>query len=170
MYHHNFTQHVGCGHISETHLQPWTLCTDAEKRLSERLGQAMQPSPPQGSTYVQRNASSSSSGLRQRLKVRLLLSPTSNTPSSYASPTSTPSLASLHGLPMHEIQAITCMKSVQRTHTSAGAKMDVCGECKVWMSAMWSMLERYDKTGCIKGTRAYDEFLRDKAEVEGRGV
>lgn len=39
-------------------------------------------------------------------------------------------------------------------------EMDVCKECKRWIGDMRSMIQRYDKTGSIRGTNAFEAFLR----------
>jgi hypothetical protein len=38
--------------------------------------------------------------------------------------------------------------------------MDVCKSCKRGIDDMRSMLGRYDRTGCIKGTGAFEKFLK----------
>jgi hypothetical protein len=46
--------------------------------------------------------------------------------------------------------------------------MDVCKVCKYWIDNMRSMLVRYDKTGSIRGTAAFEKFLQ--SEGDGAGV
>lgn len=48
--------------------------------------------------------------------------------------------------------------------------MDVCKNCQSYISAMRSMIERYDKTGVIKGTDAFEEFLRFRGDDEADGL
>jgi hypothetical protein len=45
--------------------------------------------------------------------------------------------------------------------------MNVCKECKRWIGDMRSMIERYDKTGSIRGTAAFEAFLRWQGEGGG---
>lgn len=45
--------------------------------------------------------------------------------------------------------------------------MDVCKECKRCLEEMRHMLERYDKSGSVRGTAGFERFL--KYEGEGGG-
>lgn len=66
-------------------------------------------------------------------------------------------------LPDHQLLAVRCADPSMRTQVSRD--MDVCKECKRWIVDMQHMLARYEKTGSIKGTLAFDEFLNFKAEA-----
>jgi hypothetical protein len=44
--------------------------------------------------------------------------------------------------------------------------MDVCKECKRWIREMRFVIERFEKTGSVKGTKAFEEFLRFRGEGE----
>lgn len=61
-------------------------------------------------------------------------------------------------LPDHQLVGVRCAKPEMRTHVSR--EMDVCKDCKRGIDDMRHMLGRYDKTGCIKGTGAFEKFLR----------
>lgn len=41
--------------------------------------------------------------------------------------------------------------------------MRVCNECEKWIREMKFMVERWEKTGSIKGFRAFEEFLKDRS-------
>lgn len=46
--------------------------------------------------------------------------------------------------------------------------MEVCKVCKRWIESMQSMLKLYKSTGSIRGTAAFEKFL--KAEGDGAGM
>jgi hypothetical protein len=68
-------------------------------------------------------------------------------------------------LPDHQLVAVRCTNPTKRTHVSR--EMDVCKTCRRWLDDMRSMLGRYDKTGSIRGTGAFEKFL--KGEGDGGG-
>lgn len=68
-------------------------------------------------------------------------------------------------LPDHQLNAVRCGNAIKRTQISR--QMDVCKECKRWIGDMRSMIERYDKTGSIRGTAAFEAFLRWQGEGGG---
>jgi hypothetical protein len=45
--------------------------------------------------------------------------------------------------------------------------MDVCKTCKRWIEDMRSMLIRYDKSGSIRGTGAFEKFLKEEGDGGG---
>jgi hypothetical protein len=65
-------------------------------------------------------------------------------------------------LPDHQLLSVRCVNPIKRTHVSR--EMDVCKSCKRGIDDMRSMLGRYDKTGCIKGTGAFEKFLKCVAD------
>jgi hypothetical protein len=68
-------------------------------------------------------------------------------------------------LPDHQLAAVKCADPIKRTHVSRG--MVVCKDCEKWIGQMRSMIQRYDKTGSVRGTSAFEKFL--KWEGEGGG-
>ena len=48
-------------------------------------------------------------------------------------------------------------------------EMNVCKSCLKGLDDMRSMLARYDKTGSIRGTGAFDRFLKWEGEGAGDG-
>ncbi|KAF2129201.1 hypothetical protein P153DRAFT_375740 [Dothidotthia symphoricarpi CBS 119687] len=179
---HNSTQHNGCGHIGEAHTQPWTLCEIALRRLSDLRG----PNSPLLSLPPPRDVPppKRSSSTRRFLSLSNTLSRSATT-SSVASrrtnpgPTVRPSRASISGfdpldpptsldyatLPDHQLLAVRCAVPVNRTRVTRD--MDVCKSCKRWIVDMRHMVERYEKTGSIRGTSAFEEFLNVRKEVSG---
>ncbi|KAH7088787.1 hypothetical protein FB567DRAFT_318216 [Paraphoma chrysanthemicola] len=183
---HNYTQHNGCGHLGESHTHPWTLCDAALQRLNGLRGPN---SPPLSSPVQNFQPPKRASSTRRFFSLSQTLS-RSNTTASTSSrrttsgPPGTPrdSLSS-HGswtpaaaapatalnydtLPDHQLLAVRCSNPTRRTHVSR--EMDVCKVCKGWVNDMRSMLVRYDKTGSIRGTTAFEKFL--KPEGEGAGL
>jgi hypothetical protein len=65
-------------------------------------------------------------------------------------------------LPDHQLVAVKCEQSIKSTHVSR--EMDVCKTCKRWIDDMRSMLVRYDKTGSIRGTGAFEKFLKGEED------
>jgi len=68
-------------------------------------------------------------------------------------------------LPDHQLVAVRCTNPTKRTHVSR--EMDVCKTCKRWLDDMRSMLGRYDKTGSIRGTGAFEKFLKGEGDAGG---
>ena len=62
------------------------------------------------------------------------------------------------GLPEHQLNAVKCEDPIRRSQVASD--MDVCPKCKRALEDMRTMLERYDKTGSIRGTTAFEQFLR----------
>jgi hypothetical protein len=60
-------------------------------------------------------------------------------------------------LPDHQLLAVKCSTPIKRTHVSR--EMVVCKDCTKYLGQMRSMLQRYDKTGSIRGTAAFEKFL-----------
>lgn len=40
--------------------------------------------------------------------------------------------------------------------------MRVCKECERWIEEMRFMVGRWEKTGSVRGTRAFEEFLKER--------
>lgn len=49
----------------------------------------------------------------------------------------------------------------------SGSKMSICKTCAKAVSDMRFMIEIFDKKGSIKGTSAFDEFLRLRGDAVG---
>ncbi|KAF1350599.1 hypothetical protein EJ07DRAFT_138294, partial [Lizonia empirigonia] len=167
----------GCGHIGESHHQPWTLCDIALQRLNDLRG-PMSPalSPLSTAAPVKRSAST-----RRFLSLSQTISRSASTASrrtvsspddardsiNYFAPMEPANAIALNyaTLPDHQLNAVRCDNSTKRTQISR--QMDVCKECKRWIGDMRSMIERYDKTGSIRGTAAFEAFLRWQGEGGG---
>ncbi|KAF1979248.1 hypothetical protein BU23DRAFT_549264 [Bimuria novae-zelandiae CBS 107.79] len=165
----NFTQHSGCGHIGESCTQPLTLCDDAIQRLYSLRGpNSPLISPPATQFFAPPNRSASK---RRFFSLSGTLSRSSSTVSrqserpslrsanpSFTPTTTVPVDIDYKGLPEHQVNAVKCKVPVRRSQVAS--EMDVCPECKKSLNDMRSMLERYDKTGSIRGTTAFEQFLR----------
>lgn len=68
-------------------------------------------------------------------------------------------------LPDHQLFAAKCDKPIKSTHVSR--EMDVCKTCKRWLGDMRSMLARYDQSGSIRGTAAFEQFLKGLGDGGG---
>ncbi|KAF1838038.1 hypothetical protein BDW02DRAFT_565301 [Decorospora gaudefroyi] len=180
---HNYTQHNGCGHIGESHTQPWTLCDDAVQRLNDIRGPSSPPfSPPTANFPAPPKRSSSTrrffslSGTLSRTSTnasttsrRATSGPGATTPrssdSSNGSYTPITTALDYSTLPDHQLSAVKCAEPTKRTNVSR--EMVVCKDCARWIGQMRNMIQRYDKTGSIRGTGAFEKFL--KWEGEGGG-
>lgn len=60
--------------------------------------------------------------------------------------------------------ASSCPELTSRTLVSSSAGQ-VCKECRVWIDAMRSMIEGYDKGRGVRGTPAFKEFLMEREEA-----
>lgn len=89
---------------------------------------------------------------------RTISSPAPTDANGYFSPSEPSTLLNYVTLPDHQLNAVRCQNPSKRTQISRD--MNVCKECKRWIGDMRSMVERYDKTGSIKGTSAFETFLR----------
>ncbi|KAH8724880.1 hypothetical protein GQ44DRAFT_707973 [Phaeosphaeriaceae sp. PMI808] len=183
---HNFTQHNGCGHMGETHACPWTLCPAALQRLNDLRGPNSPPISSVGATPnfapPKRNSST-----RRFFSIGSTLS-RSNTTASIVSRRSTTSGApstsrdsmSSHGsftpgvtgmeinystLPDHQLIAVRCAQPTKVSKVSRD--MVVCKVCKRWIEDMRSMIARYDKTGSVMGTGAFEKFLKPAGDAGG---
>ena len=85
--------------------------------------------------------------------------------STYFSPVEPANALNYATLPDHQLNAVRCGDPTKRTQISR--EMNVCKECKRWIGDMRSMIERYDKTGSIRGTVAFEAFLRWQGEGGG---
>jgi hypothetical protein len=69
-------------------------------------------------------------------------------------------------IPGHEFETVKCKAPDVHRRTTVSSQMEVCKECQKWIREMRFLVQRYDKTGCVKGTRAFEEFLRFGAEED----
>ncbi|KAF2182473.1 hypothetical protein K469DRAFT_233931 [Zopfia rhizophila CBS 207.26] len=180
MCYHNYTCHNGCGHIGESHISPITLCADAEQRLALRRGPMSPPlptSPPPKNTFPfpppkhrptsklhKRIASFSASISRTTSSASMASSRRAVSGPSRTSTSSFASSGAELGIADHELEAVKCERPQKRSLVSNG--MDVCKECGKWVREMRFMLERFDKTGSVRGTGAFEEFLKGRANNE----
>ena len=169
MCHHNFVQHNGCGHIGEAHDTPWTLCGAALARLSALRGPS---SPPLSPSFAPPKRTPST---RRFLSLSRTLSRSASTasrPARAASPAGEDYFAApmvdYAALPPHEVLAAKCAVPTKRTRVSS--EMNVCKECLRWIADMRSLVQRFDKTGSIKGTAAFEAFLKGRGEGGGDAV
>jgi hypothetical protein len=179
---HNFTSHNGCGHVGESHTQPWTLCDDAIARLNAYRGPGSPPISPAAVSYAppKRSGStrrffslsrSSTTASHQRTISETLPALSRDSTSSSGSYTPAPASAvqgvalNYASLPDHQLFAVKCEKPIKSTHVSR--EMDVCKTCKRALADMRSMLARYDQTGSIRGTAAFEQFLKDLGDGGG---
>ena len=181
MCYHNFSQHNGCGHIGESYTQPWTLCQTALARLSALRGPNSPPlttadfsfAPPKRSSSARRFFSLSGTLSRSSTSPWTTSSRAVSSPSGNITPRASTSTSS-HGsstppaeldyskLLDHQLIAVRCVNPTKRTHVSR--EMNVCKVCTKWLDDMRSMLTRYDKTGSIRGTTAFEKFLKWEGE------
>ncbi|RMZ72662.1 heme binding [Pyrenophora seminiperda CCB06] len=165
MCYHNYSQHNGCGHIGESHNHPWTLCDAAVQRLNDLRGPGSPPVSPPATNFHAPPKRTSSTRRFFSLSGQLSRSSTSASLSSSRRGTSGPSALDYSTLPDHQLVAVKCDAPVKRTHVSRD--MAVCKDCARWITQMRHMIQRYDKTGSIRGTSAFEKFL--KWEGEGGG-
>ncbi|KAF2277299.1 uncharacterized protein EI97DRAFT_466191 [Westerdykella ornata] len=190
MCYHNYTQHNGCGHIGERHSSPWKLCAEAERRLVELRGPSAIMSPPLdranstpffsqsrnpgklskrfASFSLSRSGTTASSSSATRRALSGPVSPVSSSRTSTSSRFSSlgENVVSGHGIPDHQFEAVRCKGDAVEVRTTVTSDMEVCKECKIWIGEMRFMIERYEKTGTIKGTMAFEEFLKWRGEWE----
>ena len=95
---------------------------------------------------------------------RTLSSPDSPHDSTYFSPVEPANKLNYATLPDHQLNAVRCAEPSKRSQISR--EMNVCKECKRWIGDMRNMIDRYDKTGSIRGTAAFDAFLKWQGEGE----
>jgi hypothetical protein len=81
-----------------------------------------------------------------------------------------PSIDGTSGIPEHQFKAVKCTGYDVEQNAKVSSGMEVCKECKKWIREMRFLLERYDKTGSVKGTSAFEEFLRFKGEEGTDGL
>jgi len=184
MCYHNYSQHNGCGHIGESHKQPWTLCDAAVQRLNDLRGPGSPPVSPPATNFHASPKRASSTRRFFSLSGQLSRSSTSASSSSSrhansgssgaATPRTSQSSAGSYTytaaldystLPDHQLVAVKCDAPVKRTHVSRD--MAVCKGCARWIGQMRHMIQRYDKTGSVRGTSAFEKFL--KWEGDGGG-
>ncbi|KAF2268698.1 hypothetical protein CC78DRAFT_529698 [Lojkania enalia] len=171
---HNYTQHNGCGHIGEVHDCPWALCADAEKRLAEYRGTTTLPSPPLSpptmSFPLQKRRSTTKRFFSFNTPSRHTSSASTSSRRTVSQPPNSLSRASTSsfadsgngGIADHELEAVKCRGEKIERRTMVSNEMQVCKECKKWIREMRFMIERFDKTGNIRGTKAFEEFLKDR--------
>jgi hypothetical protein len=167
---HNYTQHNGCGHVAPSHTHPWTLCDGAVNRLNELRGPMTPPLSPQVMSAAPPKRSSSTRRFFSRSLSR------SNTSASRRTIQGVPTPVSSNGsytlapidcatLPDHQLVAVRCAQPEKSTRVSR--EMDVCKTCKEWLENMRSMIVRYDKTGSVRGTGAFEKFLKREGDAGG---
>ncbi|KAJ8118528.1 hypothetical protein OPT61_g507 [Boeremia exigua] len=98
---------------------------------------------------------------------RAVSSPDSAQESTYFTPITAEPVNAINyaTLPDHQLNAVRCAEPTKRSQISR--EMDVCKECKRWIGDMRNMIERFDKTGSIRGTAAFEAFLRWQGEGGG---
>jgi hypothetical protein len=74
------------------------------------------------------------------------------------------------GIPDYQLEAVKCRGYDVQKRTNVSSEMEVCKECQKWIREMRFLLQRYDKTGSVKGTTAFEEFLRFKGEEGTDGL
>ena len=173
----NFTQHSGCGHIGESQTRPVTLCDHALRRLFELRGPNSPPlsepaaahgvhGPPQKRSASKRRFFSLSGTLSRTASVTSRRTASTgpgvrrstSAASSFTPTTTVLTQLDYATLPQHQLNAVRCAELVRRSQVAI--EMDVCQNCKTALMAMRNMLERYEKTGSIRGTTAFEQFLR----------
>ncbi|OAG20287.1 hypothetical protein CC77DRAFT_900024, partial [Alternaria alternata] len=183
MCYHNYSQHNGCGHIGESHTHPWTLCDTAIETLNRIRGPNSPPvsppavnfaSPPKRSSSTRRFFSLSGQLSRSSTNASINSRRAVSGPSGATTPRTSDSSAGSYNctttldystLPDHQLAAVRCEVPVKRTHVSR--EMVVCKDCAREIGHMRNMIRTYDKTGSIRGTIAFEKFL--KWEGEGGG-
>ncbi|KAF2853036.1 hypothetical protein T440DRAFT_466047 [Plenodomus tracheiphilus IPT5] len=179
---HNYTSHNGCGHLGESHTQPWTLCDTALGRLNTLRGPNSPPLSPPTPTFpppkrssstrrffslsgtLSRSSTNASSTSRRAVSGPSGMMTPSESTSSYGSYAPTMAL-DYSTLPDHQLSAVKCENPTKRTHVTRD--MRVCKPCERSIGDMRNMLARYDKTGSVLGTSAFERFLRREGEGGG---
>ncbi|KAF1992715.1 hypothetical protein P154DRAFT_528265 [Amniculicola lignicola CBS 123094] len=184
MCYHNYTQHSGCGHLGECHTQGWTLCAQAERRLADYRGPMSPPlSPPEYNMGPppKRNSTSAAKFTKRMFSfptnlARHASSTTQSSRRAVSGPSisraSTSSYVSTNdaGIRDHEWEVAKCKGDDVTRRTMVSSEMEVCKECMRWIKEMRFMIERYEKTGSVRGTGAFEEFLKWRADSVGGSV
>jgi hypothetical protein len=177
MCHHNFVQHNGCGHIGESYSNPWSLCGPALARLDALRGPNSPPLSPAAGAPPKRTPST-----RRFLSLSRTLSRSASAASARPVQVASSRSSMMSGagggeeyfaapeidttcVPAHQVQAVKCASPTKRTRVSS--EMKVCKECARWVADMRSLVQRFDKTGSIKGTAAFEAFLKGRGEGGG---
>ncbi|KAF2108002.1 hypothetical protein BDV96DRAFT_588083 [Lophiotrema nucula] len=182
MCYENHTQHNGCGHIGPSHTNPWTLCITAQEKLVALRGPNSPPlsspatnintgffSPPKRSStikrsftlnsFLSRRASSTSKTSTSRRAV--------SGPAASRASTSTSSYSSSMNewaVTDHEMREVRCAAWECERKEIVSSEMEVCETCKAAIRQMKQMIQTYERTGVVKGTGAYELFLKGLAE------
>jgi hypothetical protein len=67
----------------------------------------------------------------------------------------------------HEMKEILCEEPERRMRVGSGGEMQICTVCRKSIEDMRFMIERFEKSGSIRGTTAFDEFLRLRGDAVG---
>ncbi|KAF2729750.1 hypothetical protein EJ04DRAFT_555904 [Polyplosphaeria fusca] len=174
MCYHNYTSHPGCGHLSESPSHPWTLCAPALDRLSALRGPSSPPLVPLQFTpatglpkrqstisrlrkgFIERAAASMKEGGRRSVSDPApgFSFSRSSTMSNISTADTGPSWTDA------EIKAVKCAVPKARGVVGGSGLGTVCQECRVWIERMRDMILGFDGGKGVRGTGAYEEFLR----------
>ena len=67
----------------------------------------------------------------------------------------------------HEIKEILCEEPGKRTRVASGGEMQICELCRKSVDDMRFMIQRFEKTGSVKGTKAFEDFLKLRGDAVG---
>lgn len=67
----------------------------------------------------------------------------------------------------HEIKEILCEEPKKRTRVVSGSEMKICSVCMKAVEDMRFMIERFEKTGSVRGTNAFEELLKLRGDAAG---
>ena len=143
---HFSTQHSGCGHLGELHVNPWELCPDAQQRLKQLHVPSWAPAPP-----PQRRGTLSRTFSR---KGSISTKPKPSQPSYSDVPPRVFEQA--------RCQGHTVIEQTRVVESTGKNKMDVCKACKEAIREMSKMIDQYHKSGSVKGTKAFRDYLQDR--------
>ena len=68
-------------------------------------------------------------------------------------------------IPDYQWKGVLCTEVVDRTRVRSGGAVTICDICAKAVTDMRFMIKRFDATGSVKGTSAFEEFLMGRAGV-----
>ncbi|KAF2709063.1 hypothetical protein K504DRAFT_468271 [Pleomassaria siparia CBS 279.74] len=185
----NYSQHMGCGHYGPPATNAYSLCVVGQKALLDRRGPSSPPlmspssapAPPplkRSSTLGRFFESSVKRSASTTTARRAVSGPSGGTSASRLSMETstvrfgldvTPGSQRNATITDAELKAVLCKgeELKKRARVWNGDEINICIKCKETISDMRFMIERLDKTGSIKGTKAFTDFLQLRGEALG---
>lgn len=178
MCYHNYTQYSGCGHFGEAP-ERYTLCNPVYAEVYAKRGPSSPlPVPPEEyfkqpmrrSTTKRKTRFFSMSNVLERsgttksFSSRRAVSGPENGGGSRDSRSSFAEGRSGISILEHELKeaAQRCPNIQDKTQVGNNAPGQVCEECRKWIDSLRIMLKTYEEGKGVRGTKAFEEFLKDR--------